>query len=267
MLAIKPRMTNKLWAWSAISIKHMTSWCLFLDSHLTTHHSNIGVQLRHIAKLNTLTLWLCHLRLCAYRLYFGVRCKILKVNFCSQGCRPGKQCCGLYVWYIVLQAPWLDPVRQIGGSIAPISCKAVCTVCSFSLYLTWIPGRILDMCIWLISVPGFILIRQIFITRKEARICPGSCGKFSYPQWGSKFHQFLFKRHGILFLADAIKWTVFWNFCQLLINVCNDCLIGSRVCISSTGWRIHHAKESMLVQGWWLITSTGDLGHYSKLWM
>ena len=56
-----------------------------------------------------------------------------------------------------------------------------------------------DLCIWLNSSPKFILFKQVFITRKEARICPGSCGKFSNPQWGSKFHQFLFKRHSILF--------------------------------------------------------------------
>ena len=44
MLAIEPRMLRYiLRIQGPISIEHVFLWCLFLDSPLTTHHSNMGV--------------------------------------------------------------------------------------------------------------------------------------------------------------------------------------------------------------------------------
>ena len=42
--------------YSTISFKHVGSCCLFLDSHLTTRHSTIGVQFIYGNKLGWLTL-------------------------------------------------------------------------------------------------------------------------------------------------------------------------------------------------------------------
>ena len=33
----------------------MPVWCSSLDPHLSTHHSNIGIQLRYVTKLGQLT--------------------------------------------------------------------------------------------------------------------------------------------------------------------------------------------------------------------
>ena len=38
-------VSNGLPYHSPVSFKNVFSWCLFLDARLTTHHSNIGVQL------------------------------------------------------------------------------------------------------------------------------------------------------------------------------------------------------------------------------
>ena len=45
MITIEPKMVNIIWARSPFSIKHVIlNTYLFLDLHLTTHHSNISVQ-------------------------------------------------------------------------------------------------------------------------------------------------------------------------------------------------------------------------------
>ena len=45
MMTIESRMVRKFWACTPISSKNTCRfWCLFLNSHLTTHHSNIVVQ-------------------------------------------------------------------------------------------------------------------------------------------------------------------------------------------------------------------------------
>lgn len=47
MLTIEPKVVNKFWTRSPISPELiMPFWCLFLESHLSRHHSNIGVWLR-----------------------------------------------------------------------------------------------------------------------------------------------------------------------------------------------------------------------------
>ena len=54
MSIVEPRMANKLWAHSSISFIHMTFWCLFLDPHLSTRHSNTGVRLRWVTEFGRL---------------------------------------------------------------------------------------------------------------------------------------------------------------------------------------------------------------------
>ena len=45
MLTIESRMVSRFWARSAISLKHISFWCPFLDLHLSMYHSNVGVQI------------------------------------------------------------------------------------------------------------------------------------------------------------------------------------------------------------------------------
>ena len=70
MLTIAPRRVSRFWARSQISF-----WHLFLDLHLTTHHSNIGVQIIAMLDLGTSTLGAfqafkflqtCELKVCKY---------------------------------------------------------------------------------------------------------------------------------------------------------------------------------------------------------
>jgi hypothetical protein len=46
MLSNEARLPNIFRACSAITFEQMPFWCPFFDQHLTTHHFNIGVQLR-----------------------------------------------------------------------------------------------------------------------------------------------------------------------------------------------------------------------------
>ena len=50
------RMVSILGTHSPISFKHVSFGCLFLDSHLTTYHSNIGVQMNGILNIGMSTL-------------------------------------------------------------------------------------------------------------------------------------------------------------------------------------------------------------------
>ena len=57
MLTMEPRMVNTFGACRPISLKHMMHfWCPFLDPHLTTYHSSIGVQVTAILDKNLSTL-------------------------------------------------------------------------------------------------------------------------------------------------------------------------------------------------------------------
>ena len=58
MLTTEPRMVNTFWAHSSISFEQMSLWCMFLDSHLTIHHSSIVTQIRWVPKLGLLTVGL-----------------------------------------------------------------------------------------------------------------------------------------------------------------------------------------------------------------
>ena len=46
MLTIKSRMISVYWACNPITFRCISFWCMFLDTHLTTYHSNIGVHIR-----------------------------------------------------------------------------------------------------------------------------------------------------------------------------------------------------------------------------
>ena len=52
MLTIEPRMSRMFWARNSISFKHKSFWCQ-LDPHLTTYHSNRGVQINVVFNLDT----------------------------------------------------------------------------------------------------------------------------------------------------------------------------------------------------------------------
>ena len=52
MFIIEPKMVNIFWACNPISFKHMSFRCPFLGLHLTTHHSNIGVQIVVVMELS-----------------------------------------------------------------------------------------------------------------------------------------------------------------------------------------------------------------------
>ena len=52
ILTTEPRTIDKFWAQSSIFFKRMSSWCAFLNPHL----SYIGVQFKHLAKLGHLSL-------------------------------------------------------------------------------------------------------------------------------------------------------------------------------------------------------------------
>jgi hypothetical protein len=52
------RMVNTFWARSSISFEQVSLWCLFLDPHLTIHHSSVVTQIRWVYKLGLLTLGL-----------------------------------------------------------------------------------------------------------------------------------------------------------------------------------------------------------------
>ena len=54
-----PRKLSIFWVRSPISSKHMSFWFPFFDPHLTTHHSNIGVQIIAMLELGTSTLVNC----------------------------------------------------------------------------------------------------------------------------------------------------------------------------------------------------------------
>ena len=52
ILNIEPKMVSKFWALSPISSKHMSLWFnFFLDPHLATHDSNIGLCWRWVTKI------------------------------------------------------------------------------------------------------------------------------------------------------------------------------------------------------------------------
>ena len=48
MLTVEFRTVSVFWACSSISYEHVHFWCPFIDPHLTTYHSNIGVGNRHV---------------------------------------------------------------------------------------------------------------------------------------------------------------------------------------------------------------------------
>lgn len=56
MLTPEPRKINRFWACSLIFFKHISFWCLFLNPHLPSYHSNIGVQILAMFNLGTPTL-------------------------------------------------------------------------------------------------------------------------------------------------------------------------------------------------------------------
>jgi hypothetical protein len=64
MLTTELRIISIFWACSPISFKHMIYfWCQFLDPHLTTYNSNVGVQIIVVLEWGTSTLRLidiCH---------------------------------------------------------------------------------------------------------------------------------------------------------------------------------------------------------------
>ena len=51
MLTIEPRMVVIFQACSPISFKRMSLWYPFLEAHLTTYHSTIGVLIRNVFEL------------------------------------------------------------------------------------------------------------------------------------------------------------------------------------------------------------------------
>ena len=55
MLTTEHRKINIFWARTSISFKHISFWCLFLDPHLPSYHSNIGVQILAMFDLGTPT--------------------------------------------------------------------------------------------------------------------------------------------------------------------------------------------------------------------
>ena len=64
MLTIGPRMVNKFWICSWSSLKRMSFWCLYLDTHLTTHHSIIVVWLKTVIMKGPRTLLISLVALC-----------------------------------------------------------------------------------------------------------------------------------------------------------------------------------------------------------
>lgn len=58
MLTIEPKMVATFWANNPrIYYKHMSSWyIMFMNPHLTTHHSSIGVQFKYVIKFGRSTL-------------------------------------------------------------------------------------------------------------------------------------------------------------------------------------------------------------------
>ena len=63
MLTIELRMISILCARSPIYFKHVSFWWQFLDLHLTTYHSNIGVQIIFVFNLGVSTLTYLHFKL------------------------------------------------------------------------------------------------------------------------------------------------------------------------------------------------------------
>ena len=59
ILTIEPQMVIIFWAHTLFSFRHVYSWYMFLEPHLTTCHSNIGGRLREGSKLVTSTLFPC----------------------------------------------------------------------------------------------------------------------------------------------------------------------------------------------------------------
>ena len=55
---IECKMVISVWACGPIFSNHMSFWYLFLEPHLTTYHSNIGVRLRQVTELGICTLHL-----------------------------------------------------------------------------------------------------------------------------------------------------------------------------------------------------------------
>lgn len=71
MLIIEMKIVNIFWAFGLISFKHMFFYCPFLDPHLITHTSNIGVRSWQGIYLGPLTLiFILPLKTYAYQLWY-----------------------------------------------------------------------------------------------------------------------------------------------------------------------------------------------------
>jgi hypothetical protein len=56
MLTMESTIVAIFWAHGQVSLKHIPFWYPFLEAHVTTHYSNIGVRSRQITELDTSTL-------------------------------------------------------------------------------------------------------------------------------------------------------------------------------------------------------------------
>lgn len=56
VFAMEPRTDDKFWERYLASFKHMSLWCMFLNLHLTTQHSNICEPHGWVARLGPVVL-------------------------------------------------------------------------------------------------------------------------------------------------------------------------------------------------------------------
>ena len=77
MLTIKPRMIINPWARSFVSFEHMFLGCLFVQPHLNTYHSNIGVWLGEATKHGVVYLTPSTTIVAVYRLELHVAITLL----------------------------------------------------------------------------------------------------------------------------------------------------------------------------------------------
>ena len=131
-------LTNSFWAHRPISFKNMMLFCvLFLDPHLTTHHSNIGVYLIWVTESGPLTLLsydlgnacirlpspgalsLSYLRICGL---FGQQMSTyvhwsLVYWKSSQGWRVLSRVLSLCIWYLILVSNMAHEVGIAGVEV------------------------------------------------------------------------------------------------------------------------------------------------------
>jgi hypothetical protein len=55
VFTLEPGIDSIFRACGPISLKHVSLWCLFLNPHVTIHHSNVGVQFIAMLELGTST--------------------------------------------------------------------------------------------------------------------------------------------------------------------------------------------------------------------